>query len=432
MAREHGLSILQSGIRVAAGTVVLAASVSLAPAVEARRSADAFAETLASGERQRFEAWYSAQVFFDASLEAYWDKVQAKRSVRRARRRKGEAFRHYDYVKEFPPKYSGPQIEASLLQRWRSFRDRDKPETAGKREELPGVPDYLAAARRHFGFQPERIAEREFKRRYAREALRLGLTKDQIVRIYALETGGLGTADMQAGIHPKTKRGRPISSALGYAQLLAANSVNVLSKHGRSFVDRLEANMREERDAARRRQLADKLAVLKRMVRTAKSVPYNWSRHVAFSRTSRGMALHVLNMDGDIGPWMQVVKIADLKRLAERKGRPNLSGAEIELMNLAGPATGLEMMLPTGLDKPTANFFSRRGYYRNSVVRDRDARGLLEALEERMKANIRNEGAQEFIAIFGELPGPRATPPRPVLAPRASADPPPWLLQSPR
>ena len=143
------------------------------------------------------------------------------------------------------------------------------------------------------------------------------------------------------------------------------------------------------------------------------------------------MALHVMNMDGDIGPWMQVVKIADLKRMAASKGRHALSGAEIELMNLAGPATGLEMMLKTGFDKPTANFFSRRAYYRNSVVRGRDSGGLLEALEQRMQANIKNKGAQEFLAVFDELIEARPTPPRPTLAPRASNDPAPLPFQGP-
>ncbi len=413
------------------GLALVALALVSAGGAEARRAAQAFAATLDGGERQRFEAWYSAQVFFDASMDAYWDKVETKRRGRRAKRRRGQAFRHSDYVKNSPPKYAGPQIPSSLLSRWRAFRDRDKPKGKVQRRELPSLKDYLAAARRHFNFQPERIPEIEFKRRYAAEALRLGLTKDQIVRIYALETGGYGTADMQAGVHPISGKGRPISSAIGYAQLLAANSINVLSKHGPVFVQRLGAKLRATRDGQRREQLEHKLRVLKGMVRTAKSVPYKWSRHVSFSRTSRGMALHVMNMDGDIGPWMQVVKIADLKRMAAAKGRPRLSGAEIELMNLAGPATGLEMMLETGRDKATTNFFSRRAYYRNSVVRGRDAKGLLEALEGRMRVNIKNRGAQEFLAVFDQLIAARPRPPRPVLAPRASNDPAPLPFQGP-
>ena len=88
---------------------------------------------------------------------------------------------------------------------------------------------------------PKRATEREFKRSYADEALKVGLSKDQVVRVYALETGGLGTYDMQSGINPVTKQGRPISSALGYAQLLHANSTGELVKHGEAFAKRLLA-----------------------------------------------------------------------------------------------------------------------------------------------------------------------------------------------
>ena len=74
---------------------------------------------------------------------------------------------------------------------------------------MPGLADFLAQAKAQYDFVPERIPEREFKLRYAREALRVGLTKDQVVRVYALETSGLGTADMVAGIHPIKKTGQP-------------------------------------------------------------------------------------------------------------------------------------------------------------------------------------------------------------------------------
>ena len=123
---------------------------------------------------------------------------------------------------------------------------------------MADVSDFLANAKRFYGFVPERISEREFKRRYAREALRLGLTPDQVVRVYALETSGLGTADMQAGIHPIRKTGRPISSALGYAQLLAANTINQLVKHGKKFINRLERMASQSNSEARRNKLKSK------------------------------------------------------------------------------------------------------------------------------------------------------------------------------
>ena len=74
--------------------------------------------------------------------------------------------------------------------------------------------------------------DRAVARRSAREALKVGLTKEQVVRVYALETGGLGTYDMQSGFNPVTRTGKPISSALGYAQLLHANSTSELVRHG--------------------------------------------------------------------------------------------------------------------------------------------------------------------------------------------------------
>lgn len=419
---RHAIDQL-SHLRWLALTLALCVVSATLPAA-AKRSADAFSDRLSGAQRTAFDGWYRAQIFHGAALDAYWAKVEKKRRQRRAKRRQRQAFTNSDYVTDWPPTYRGPKIAKSLIKRWRTFRDADKPVRTRKRKQLPGLDVYRASARRHFKFAPERIPEAEFKRRYAREALSLGLTKDQVIRIYALETGGRGTADMQAGISPVTGKGRPISSALGYAQLLAANSVNVLSKHGPGFVKRLARMVQQESNSRHRRQLQLKLDVLRGMVRAAKSVPYKWSRHIAFAKTSRGRALHVMNMDGLIGPWMQVAKLADLKRMAARKGRKQLSGAEIELMNLAGPATGLEMMRKTGINKPTTNFFSRRAYYRNTVVRNKDSRGLLEALERRMQGGIKNKGAQEFIAMFNEVLGVRRSTPQPAnqafgFAPRA-------------
>lgn len=389
--------------RAAAGAVLFSMLVCAAvmPAA-ASRTANEFARSLNEAERGQFEDWYKAQVFHDAAMDAYWAEVEKKRSWRRAKRRKRQGFVDQDYVTSLPPVYEGPNIGAPILRRWYQFRN-GAGEAGKERATLPGLDVYLGNAKRFYDFEPERIPEVEFKRRYALEALKLGLTKDQVVRVYALETGGRGTADMQAGIHPITGKGKPISSALGYAQLLAANSVNVLSKHGPKMVIRLEGMTQQEANPQRRSQLQHKLTVLRRMVRAAQSVPYKWSEHIAYARTPKGQALHVMNIDGVIGPWMQVVKLADLKLLAERHGRTELSGAELELMNLAGPATGLEMMLETGLDKPTSNFFSRRAYYRNTVVRGKDSRGLLVALEDRMRASLKNPGSVEFLEVFDAI-----------------------------
>ncbi len=371
---------------------------------EARRDAHKFAASLNKEERQQFEQYIAHQTFHDAAVDAYWAKVNSTRKKRRAKIRKGISISKKDYVTTFPPKYNGPTLSASLKKRWQAYLAKKEKKSPSRRKSLPSVADYLAASKKYYGFVPERIPEREFKKRYAREALRVGLNKEQVVRVYALETGGNGTADMQAGIHPVSKKGRPISSALGYAQLLAANSISELVLHGNTFIRRLRAMSKQRGISEQRAQrLNAKISSLTKMLRTAKSVPNDWYKHVRLARTPRGRGIHAINIDGDIGPWLQVIKLKGIKDLATRKGRPGIASHQLELMNLAGPGTGLEMMTALGLAMPTANFFARRGYERNTIVRGRTSAQLLEALRERMDGNVKNDGAIEFNAIFDEL-----------------------------
>lgn len=373
----------------------------------ATEKASAFAATLSAADRKKFQDYIAARTLYNFKLDKYWRRVEDRRAIRRRKKAKKATLTKKDYVTTYPPSYSGPKLSKRLANRWYKFRTKDQPKKKKKKKSMADVSDFLNNAKRYYGFVPERISEREFKRRYAREALRLGLTPDQVVRVYALETGGLGTADMQAGIHPIRKTGRPISSALGYAQLLAANSINELVKHGASFIKRLERMARETNSDARRRKLKAKAASLRKMYAKARSIPHKWASQVRLSRRPRGNGIHAINIDGDIGPWLQVIKLHGIKEIARRAGRPRLSSTEIELMNLAGPGTGLEMMRPVGLGMPTTNFFSRRGYYRNTIVRGKTSKGLMQALGKRMTINMKNSGAREFQAIFNELQGRR-------------------------
>ncbi len=100
------------------------------------------------------------------------------------------------------------------------------------------LADFIREADAVYGFRPDRVGEDDFMISYAAEAIRLGLTRDQVVRLYALETGGVGTQDLQSGFNPKT--GHAASTALGYAQLLAANSIEQVRKEGPEFAARLE------------------------------------------------------------------------------------------------------------------------------------------------------------------------------------------------
>lgn len=370
-----------------------------------------FLATLSPQQQNEFIAWRTAKSQHDKLLDAYWAQVEKKRDGRRAKRASTKFFDEADYVWSYPPTYKGPRLSADLDKRWSSFlaAQEKHPEAPKPSKPIPAVADFLAAAKKHYEFTPTRISEREFKRRYAAEAISLGLTKEQVVRVYALETGGDGTADMQSGINPITKKGKPISSALGYAQLLHANTIGELVKHGDQFVKRLQRLHAAAQDRARADELQRKIASLQAMIRTAKSVPNNWYRHVAFAQTSKGYGIHAINLDGDIGPWLQTLKLRGLKDFAGRKGVTNLSGEEIELMNLSGPGTGLEMMQPTGLTAPTPNFFARRAYYVNKMVIDKTSAELLAEFTRRMDSGTRKAGAVEFAEAFEEVSGVRQT-----------------------
>lgn len=363
-----------------------------------------FLASLSDAEIDQFRAWKEARTSFNDSTDAYWGAVEAKRMTRRKKRARDMRFDRSDYVTQFPPKYTGPSLPAGLAKKYYRFVEQQKRENPVQPKELATVDDYLDAAKRVYNFVPERVTEREFKLRYAEEARMLGLSKEQVVRVYALETGGHGTYDMQAGIHPIKKTGRAISSALGYAQLLNANSVNELARSGATFIAQLNKKLHDPRNSpARTAALKRKLAVLRHMYANVKRLPFEWDVQQAYAKTRAGMAIHALNIDGDIGPMLQAMKLKTLKDTAEKAGRTTLTGAELELMNLAGPMTGLEMMEEPGASVPTTNFFSRRAYYVNKMVIGLTASELQAELDRRMSKAITTPGCQEFAEAFDSI-----------------------------
>ena len=394
-----GACALAAFVAVALMGPAVAAAQEKAPTADAASKLPApLAERLTPAQQKTYLAYHEARSTYESALRAYWRKVESKRGARRAKRRLKQAFTADDYVTTFPSRYQGPELPADIA---RIVASVQPPRPA---RDLPTVADFLAHAKKQFGFVPKRATEREFKRSYAREALKVGLSKDQVVRVYALETGGLGTYDMQSGINPVTRQGRPISSALGYAQLLHANSTGELVMHGEAFAKRLTTMAAAPGTSpARAAALKAKAGILRKMLRAARSVPNEWGAHQRFAMTPPGLGIHALNLDADIGPWMQVLKLKALKDLAIRQGYTNLTGAEIELMNLAGPGTGLEMMTPIGRKMPTTNFFSEGGYSRNPVVRDKNAAELLATLEARMEVHLKKAGSIEFAQIFDEV-----------------------------
>lgn len=387
-----------AGILIACALGVAATISSIPHVAHAEEIQPDLAARLTPTQQRTYVAYRTARSKFEREHRAYWGSVEGKRDLRRAKRLMRQAFEADDYVQLQPPKYQGPELPSDVARIVAELRP------PSEENQLASVSDFLAAAKAQFGFVPKRATEAEFKRKYAIEALKVGLTKDQVVRVYALETGGMGTYDMQSGINPVTRQGRPISSALGYAQLLHANSVGGVVKHGDEFVRRLLALAAVRGTPADRiAELKAKAVILRKMIRAARTVPNEWSVHQRFANTPPGLGIHAINMDSDLGPWLQVLKLKGLLDDATADGRAKLTGAELELMNLAGPRTGLEMMTPVGNRMPTSNFFSEGGYARNPVVRDKSAAELLATLDARMEIHLKKPGSIEFGQIFDEV-----------------------------
>ena len=102
--------------------------------------------------------------------------------------------------------------------------------------------------------------------------------------------------------------------------------------------------------------------------------------------TPQGWAIHAMVLDIDVGPLLQTHKLLTSVIFARAKGytRP-LTAAELEMMNLTGDGTGLDMVtMPQAMREqvPTSNFFQRSGYERNPVaIRHNTVAKLLEVTD---------------------------------------------------
>jgi hypothetical protein len=346
--------------------------------------------------RRRLKEYQEARAAFDAEAGAYWNSIIEKRRGRNAKRRDRQTITLDDYVLTQPPVYTGPRRPVNP-------EPGPEPESGPRREQkyVPVVADLLRAAAEHFQWAPQRpTSDAEFKRAYARFAATAGLTRQQAVRVYAFETGGNGNHDTQSGFHGT----RAISTAIGYNQLLTTNSVELLAEQGLDFVKALTERAATLSGPARR-AMEHKVAVLKKMVALARSVPDDWSQHEKIGDTPQGWALHAMVLDIDIGPMLQTHKLLTSVVFARAKGytRP-LTAAELEMMNLTGDGTGLDMVtMPQAmrLQVPTANFFQRSGYERNPVaIRYNTVAKLMTVTDERMDFNSNKPGAKELAAAF--------------------------------
>jgi hypothetical protein len=366
----------------------------------AQEPASAWSSPLAAAMAQYRHAlaeYLKAQASYAAAAEAYWSAIAEKRHLRAAKRANHELISLDDYVLTQPPVYTGPPKP----------RDPSKPAEEAPpapRIYVPVVADFLTAAREEFKFVPRLPqSESEFKRAYARAALAAGLTKQQIVRIYSFEAGGNGDYDVQAGLE-YNKRARAITTALGYNQLLATNTVEIIAENGNRFIKSLLARAAQLPDGEKG-ALEGKVGVVRRMVSFSTSVPDDWNEHQILANTPKGLGVHAMNLDLDVGPLLQTQKLVDSVVFARRKGYgETLTAAELEMMNLTGDGNGFDMItLPAAWREqiPTANFFQRSGYKDNPVAQRNNFVGkLIAATDARMDEEMRKPGARELAAAL--------------------------------
>jgi len=378
---------------------VLAAGLMLAPAVlQAQSEGPAIVPpnlaAAAAQYRRALEEYNSARQAYTAVAGAYWRSITEKRQLRNSKRAHGEALALGDYVLDQPPVYTGPPKPRNPLQ----------PEAPERPPYVPVVADFLAAALSEFKFSP-RLPQNdgEFKRAYALAASSAGLTKDQAVRIYSFEATGNGNYDVEAGLE-YNKHARAITTALGYNQLLATNSVEIVAESGNQFIAKLSAEAAQAPNG-QKLLLAGKIETLRKMIAFARSVPDAWDQHEMLAATQKGLGVHALNLDLDLGPLLQTQKLLDSVVFARRKGwAATLSAAELEMMNLTGDGNGFDMvtMPPPWRDKvPTANFFRPSGYADNPVAqRNNVVARLIAATDARMDEETKKPGARELAAAF--------------------------------
>src|SRR6267154_1031637 len=299
------------------------------PAAMAGAMAQAASPQAIAEYRRKLKEYLEARTAFDQEADAYWNSIAEKRRGRNAKRRERQTITLDDYVLTQPPVYAGPRRPVN------PSPEAVEPREPRERKTIPVVADLLKAAVEHFQFAPQRPSnELEFKRAYARVASAAGLTREQAVRVYSFETGGNGNHDMQSGLSASRPGSRAISTAIGYNQLLTTNSVELVAEQGHDILKVLTEK------AARlsgppRKAMDHKIAVFKRMLAFARSVPDEWAAHEKLAGTPEGWAVHAMVLDIDVGPLLQTHKLLTSVIFARAKGYTKpLTAAELEMMNL--------------------------------------------------------------------------------------------------
>ena len=345
-------------------------------------------------------AYADARQAYTETAQSYWDLIGRMRKLRASKRASGAEIAINDYVLTQAPVYTGPPRPANPSV---PLEQQPVPTPSA----IPVVSDFLAAAMQQYGFVP-RTPQTEvfFKRAYAKVASTAGITKDQVVRIYAFEATGNGTYYTQAGLEYNKPGEHAVSTALGYNQLLATNSVELMAEQGDEFLKALNkkaAQLPPDQKAL----LLNKIAIVQKMIAFSASVPDDWNQHEILAGTPNGLGVHAMNLDLDVGPLLQTQKLLNSVLFARAKGiTATLTAAELEMMNLTGDGSGFDMVtLPLSWRSrvPTSNFFQQLGYEENPVVqRNNVVSSLIAATDAAMDEEVQKQGARDLAEAFSQ------------------------------
>lgn len=373
-----------------------------------------FTSVQAASYQEQLATYKASYGEFKKRKARYWLDIEKKKDIRTARRKAGKKFKRKHFVLSHPPKYTGPK---------RPRNPNPAPvakKPAKKRSTLPRPNELRAAMRDLYGLKLPQHRERDFKLAFAREAQRYGVSAEQAIGVYALETGGRGPFDLVSGeVIGRNKKckltkraGRPLSSALGYFQLLNANTSSTVAGNARGpqeerFSNRLRELASKER-GKRKRELEKKADLLDRVVLDMEQTiarmsvkKNNWREFRQLGRTKLGYAVHALNLDLDIGPMIQMSKLAFVRSYAIKKGLGDPQSDRLELMNLVGYPRGARMLEPVAFTVPTANFVSENEIRSNfPVLGDKTVEEAIAKIRRVIGKRKKECGAQEFFKMW--------------------------------
>ncbi len=270
---------------------------------------------------------------FEQSSGGYWDTNKNLRNARNKTDGDGHFVIPFDkltdasFTTTAPPAYKGPAkpkpsdfglTEADVAAA--DSQGAPKPPKV-----IAKVPDFIAAAkaegysldfRAQSGSPGDKTnAENDFRERYAKASLALGLNGKLVLGVFALETAGKGRITEQ----PVNKDGRALSTALGNAQLLAGNSVDVMTNYGGAIEKEIRAEAAAHARAHGNPAAADRLTA-KADIRS-KSMTTRVSSAMGSRRLGGVPNPSVISHSAwrstrrtsipDIGPYMQAHKLAD-------------------------------------------------------------------------------------------------------------------------